>query len=132
MDGDELLEEELGQKPPALQMFETAIVALQKPLQLLLRASTVVISVRFIAAFLRVVLEVHAEHEHIAPGWAGAHLGYHMMREPEHAKLTCILKWREKWLGWCAVDALGKLLGGLDHVGFLALEGTEVALIVLG
>lgn len=72
MDGDDLLEEELGKKPPALQMFETAVVALQKPLQVLLRVSAAVASTRFLAAFLRVVLEVHAEHDHIAPGWAGA------------------------------------------------------------
>lgn len=30
------------------------------------------------------------------------------------------------------MDALGKLMAGLDHMGYLALEGTEVAMIVLG
>ena len=31
-----------------------------------------------------------------------------------------------------AVDALGKAMAGLDHAGFLALEATEVALIIFG
>lgn len=30
----------------------------------------------------------------------------------------------------CAVDALGRVMAFLDHLGFLALEGTEVAMIV--
>lgn len=72
MDGDDVLAEELGKRPPALQMFETATVALQKPLQVLLNAAAVVVSGRFLAAFLQIVLEVHAEHDHIAPGWQGA------------------------------------------------------------
>ena len=31
-----------------------------------------------------------------------------------------------------AVDVLGKAMAGLDHAGFLALEATEVAFIILG
>lgn len=31
-----------------------------------------------------------------------------------------------------AVDVLGKAMAGLDHAGFLALEATEVALIIFG
>ena len=72
MDGDAELEAHLGKRPPALQMAETAIVALQRPLALLLNAAAAVLSTRFLTAFLQVVLEVHAEHDHIAPGWTGA------------------------------------------------------------
>ena len=71
MDGDEELQEQLGKRPPALQMFETAIAALQKPVAVLLNAAAAVCSMRFLTAFLQVVLEVHAEHDHIAPGWTG-------------------------------------------------------------
>lgn len=71
MDGDEELQEQLGKRPPALQMFETAIIALQKPVAALLNVAAAVFSMRFLTAFLQVVLEVHAEHDHIAPGWTG-------------------------------------------------------------
>jgi hypothetical protein len=71
MDGDEELQEQLGQRPPALQMAETAIIALQKPVAAFLNAAAAVFSMRFLTAFLQIVLEVHAEHDHIAPGWTG-------------------------------------------------------------
>ena len=58
-------------KPVVLQIFETTVFAVKKPLKVALSLVAGVFSLRFFAAFLQVVLEVHAEHEHIAPGWLG-------------------------------------------------------------
>ena len=44
---------------------------MQKPLKLLLRLIASVVTIRELAELLRVTLEAHAEHEHIAPGWLG-------------------------------------------------------------
>lgn len=35
-------------------------------------------------------------------------------------------------VSFLAVDVLGKAMAGLDHAGFLALEATEISLIVFG
>ncbi|KAK9909058.1 hypothetical protein WJX75_006607 [Coccomyxa subellipsoidea] len=90
----------LKPRPVMLQVFETTVFAVKKPVKVLLSIVAGVFSLRFLAAFLQIVLEVHAEHEHIAPGWL--------------------------------VEGLGKAMAGLDHVGLLVLECTEVALIVFG
>ncbi|BDA41457.1 probable low conductance mechanosensitive channel YnaI at C-terminar half [Coccomyxa sp. Obi] len=87
-------------KPVMLQIFETTVFAVKKPLKVALSLVAGVFSLRFFAAFLQIVLEVHAEHEHIAPGWL--------------------------------VEGLGKAMAGLDHVGLLVLEFTEVAMIIFG
>lgn len=58
-------------RPVMLQIFETTVFAVKKPLKVALSLVAGVFSLRFFAAFLQVVLEVHAEHEHIAPGWLG-------------------------------------------------------------
>ena len=44
---------------------------MQKPLKFLLRLIASVVTIRELAELLRVTLEAHAEHEHIAPGWLG-------------------------------------------------------------
>ena len=49
---------------------------MQKPLKLLLRLIASVVTVRELAGLLRVTLEAHAEHEHIAPGWLGESCRY--------------------------------------------------------
>lgn len=130
MDGDEEFEAVAGQKPPALQMFETTIFAMQRPVQVLvlasgcaathddvgvhacvptadkekltglralsvqvlLNVSAAVFSFRFVTAFLQTALEVHAEHDHIAPGWAGARCPAPCWRNPTRmctASLLC-------------------------------------------
>lgn len=62
----------LKPRPVMLQVFETTVFAVKKPVKVLLSIVAGVFSLRFLAAFLQIVLEVHAEHEHIAPGWLGA------------------------------------------------------------
>ena len=44
---------------------------MQKPLKFLLHFVAGVFTIREFAEFLRIALEAHAEHEHIAPGWLG-------------------------------------------------------------
>ena len=65
----------LKPRPVMLQIFETTVFAVKKPVKVLLQLVAGVFSLRFLAAFLQIVLEVHAEHEHIAPGWLGAPSG---------------------------------------------------------
>lgn len=69
-DGDAAMED-IAHTPIMLQMMESTIVAVHKPVKVLLTLAAGIFSLRFTAAFLQIVLEVHAEHEHIAPGWLG-------------------------------------------------------------
>lgn len=69
VDGDEPVH--TAHTPVMLQMMESTVVAVHKPVKVLLTLAAGIFSLRFTAAFLQIVLEVHAEHEHIAPGWLG-------------------------------------------------------------
>ncbi|EIE25208.1 hypothetical protein COCSUDRAFT_61447 [Coccomyxa subellipsoidea C-169] len=99
VDGEDRIAQ-MKPRPVLLQIFETTVFAVKKPVKVLLSIVAGVFSLRFLAAFLQICLEVHAEHEHIAPGWL--------------------------------VEGLGLVMAGLDHVGLVVLECTEVALIIFG
>jgi hypothetical protein len=72
LDGDDLDGDVTpAHKPLMLQILESTIIAVHKPVKVLLSLAAGIFSLRFVAAFLQIVLEVHAEHEHIAPGWLG-------------------------------------------------------------
>ncbi len=134
-------------RPVMLQIFETTVFAVKKPVKVLLSIVAGVFSLRFLAAFLQICLEVHAEHEHIAPGWLGTLFSLHndlsadfsgvryrpvmpsvlQPSRPSHNE-----RFKMKNCMHAAVEGLGLVMAGLDHVGLVVLECTEVALIIFG
>lgn len=150
-------------KPVMLTIFETTVFAVKKPVKVLLSLVAGVFSARFLAGFLQTVLEVHAEHEHIAPGWLGKFFATLSHSLYPHLLLVQCMPWlagsfhtthchclydccrfcdamhvmffgmsEVAGLCCCVVDGLGKTMAGLDHIGLLVLEFTEVALIIFG
>jgi len=83
---------------------------LQKPLKFLLHLVAGVFTIREFAEFLRIALEAHAEHEHIAPGWLGEVLMICQVSVADmntaaifvHISLTigCTSENMPQWLAW--------------------------------